>query len=223
MKIQNFEGFPKESIDFLWELRFNNNKEWFDLNRDRYKKVLKEPMDAFAKEMNELLSGLDSKLNTIPVVARANRDIRFSKNKAPYKDHKWVVFKPGIGSWQGKPAFYFEIAPEGFSYGMGFYDCESVVMQRFRKKVDANTLEFEKLIKRFEKQNLFHLEGDLYKRKFASDKSDKVMEWYQRKSIALISKTEMSELIYGREILKTVKEGFCFLIPYHKYFMSIVE
>ena len=50
---ESFTGFPREMIDFLWELRFNNNKEWFNANRDRYKLLLKEPMDAFAAQLGE--------------------------------------------------------------------------------------------------------------------------------------------------------------------------
>ena len=46
--MKKFEGFRPETIDFLWELRMNNSKEWMEQNRDRYKEVLKEPFDAFA-------------------------------------------------------------------------------------------------------------------------------------------------------------------------------
>ena len=53
-----FDGFPKEYIDFLWELRMNNNTEWFSANRDRYNNLLKEPMKLFAAEMTERLNGM---------------------------------------------------------------------------------------------------------------------------------------------------------------------
>ena len=43
-----FEGFTAETIDFLWELRMNNSREWMEENRDRYKRVLKEPFDSLA-------------------------------------------------------------------------------------------------------------------------------------------------------------------------------
>ena len=45
-----FEGFTAETIDFLWELRMNNSREWMEENRDRYKRVLKEPFDSLAAE-----------------------------------------------------------------------------------------------------------------------------------------------------------------------------
>ena len=97
-----FNGFSREMSDFLVELRFNNNREWFDNNRERYFSLLKEPMDSFAREMNAELCRRTG-IKTIPSVSRINRDIRFSKNKEPYRDHRWVVFKRDTGEWKHKP------------------------------------------------------------------------------------------------------------------------
>lgn len=102
-----FEGFPKEYIDFLWELRMNNNAEWFNENRERYNSLIKEPMKLFSDEMTERLNKDGMGESFYPAVSRANRDIRFSKDKSPYKDRKWVVFNYGEGRWQRKSCFYF--------------------------------------------------------------------------------------------------------------------
>ena len=91
-KNEIFEGFPKEMSEFLIELRFNNNKEWFDLNRNRYFDLVKEPMDLFSNELNDELIKKTG-IKTIPSVSRINRDIRFSKNKEPYRDHRWVIIQ----------------------------------------------------------------------------------------------------------------------------------
>lgn len=53
-----FDGFPKEYIDFLWELRMNNNTEWFSENRDRYNNLLKAPMKLFAAEAADMLNSM---------------------------------------------------------------------------------------------------------------------------------------------------------------------
>ena len=93
---ENFSGFSDEMCRFFIELRFNNNKEWFGANRDRYTKLVKEPMDAFAAELNEALIK-QTGVKTMFSVSRINRDIRFTKNKEPYRDHRWVVFKRDVG------------------------------------------------------------------------------------------------------------------------------
>lgn len=219
--IDNFAGFPKELTDFLWELRFNNNKEWFDKNRDKYKTLLKDPMDSFAFDLSQMIVKSSGNM-AIPAVSRMNRDIRFSKNKEPYRDHKWVVFKREVGAWKDKPAMFFEIGPEYYTVGMGIYESLPAYMKAFRKKVDSNTAEFERLIKNYDESDFFSLEGDLYKRKFADDKSEEVMNWYQRKSIALICNRKIDELVYSRELLDFCNKQFQFLMPMMDYMMSVI-
>lgn len=219
-QVDSFIGFPKELTDFLWELRFNNNKEWFDKNRDRYKTLLKDPMDRFGADLSQML--IKSTGNTfIPVASRINRDIRFSKNKEPYRDHKWMVLKHGEGVWKDKPAMFFELGPDYYMVGMGIYDSLPGYMKAFRKKIDSNTAEFERLIKRYDGNRSFSLEGNMYKRKMGADKSDAVMNWYQRKSIALICKKEIDDLLYSRDLLNFCHEQFQFLLPMMKYMMAV--
>ncbi len=216
-----FEGFPEELTDFLWELRFNNNKEWFNENRSRYHTLFKEPMDAFAKEVNEILIEKTG-IKTISSVSRINRDIRFSKDKSPYRDHKWVVFKREDGAWKNKPVMYFEIGPDYYSIGMGIYESLPLYMKAFRKKVDANVAEFERLIKKYEGSKDFKLVGDMYKKKMADDKSEMVMNYYQRKSISLICDKPIEDIVYKRELIDWCIEKFLYLKPMVDFMSSIV-
>ncbi|MBS4960346.1 MAG: DUF2461 domain-containing protein [Clostridiales bacterium] len=221
--IDRFEGFPSEMIDFLWDLRFHNNKEWFDQNRDRYKILLKEPMDQFGREMAARFSSIDPEITAIPVVSRINRDIRFSKDKSPYRDRKWVVFKQDTGNWKEKPVYYFEVRPECYCYGMGFYCCKPETMKRFRQKIDAAPSVMEELIDRYCAQKEFVLDGDIYKKKFQTEYSEKMMDWYQRRSIVLQCEKPLGHNLYNREILDEVEKGFRFLVPYHRYLISTVS
>ena len=76
-----FKGFPKEIIDFFWELRMNNNTEWFRENKDRYDTLVKTPMKLFSDEMAERLNNMKLGESFVPAISRANRDIRFAKDK----------------------------------------------------------------------------------------------------------------------------------------------
>lgn len=223
MKEDIFEGFTSETIDFMWQLRFNNNKEWMDKNRDTYKRVLKQPMDLFAKEMNERILSFGTKMNTVPVVSRVNRDVRFSKNKAPYKENKWVVFKKtDVSRWQETPIYYFELFPESYSYGMGFWNATPDYMKNFRKKIDANPFEFERLADAFEKQAIFGLEGDDYKRKLSTDKSDLIMKWYQKKSFYTTVNKPLDEFVFSRELMDVVQRDLCLLYDLYCYMIDIL-
>ena len=82
-----FEGFSKEALDFLQEIRENNTKEWFEANRERYEKLILEPSRAYVEEMGEHLMALVPTINAVPKINgslfRIDRDIRFRKDKTP--------------------------------------------------------------------------------------------------------------------------------------------
>jgi uncharacterized protein (TIGR02453 family) len=87
-----FEGFGKETFQFLAELGQNNERSWFEANRKRYEAYYLQPALAFIEELGPMLaSALPGGLRFEPRVNgslfRVNRDVRFSKDKRPYKDH----------------------------------------------------------------------------------------------------------------------------------------
>lgn len=195
----DFTGFTPETIDFLWELRMNNNKAWMEENRERYRTVLKEPFDALSAALTKKFLEKKNVPQMDFSISRINRDVRFSKDKSPYKARKWMVLKEPMTKaeqWKFRPVFYFEVMPEGYEYGMGFYEGRPAYMQAFRKKVDAAPDAFERLVKDTAKMKEFVLYGDSYKRPMGKgDYSPAVMDWYQRKSLGLTASREIDDLL----------------------------
>ena len=148
-----FEGFTAETIDFLWELRMNNSREWMEENRDRYKRVLKEPFDSLAAALvaeSIAFGGREMKCS----VSRINRDIRFSKDKSPYRASRWVVLYDAAlqgTAWKERPSFYFELNPEGYEPGLGMWCSPSAFLAAYRRKIESNPAAFERMAKKFEK------------------------------------------------------------------------
>lgn len=213
------KNITTETIDFLFELRLNNNKEWMQENRQRYLDVLKEPMDVLASNILLLLNQMNQGQAFISSVSRINRDIRFSKDKSPYKACKWIVWRRKHSEdWKEKPAYFFELMPEGYRYGMGMYDAPPAFMQRFRAKVDADLAGAEGMISEFQKQNIFVLEGEKYKRKMGEEKSEAVQDWYQRKSIAFTAKRPLEERLYEDTLAEQIVEEFKTLLPLYQFF-----
>ncbi len=217
-----FEGFPKEYIDFLWELRMNNNTQWFSENRERYNSLIKEPMKLFSDEMAERLNGMGMGEVFKPNISRANRDIRFSKDKSPYKDRRWVVFNYGNGRWQDKCCLYFEIAPEGWSYGMGLWDAGSDYMERYRNKLSADPASVKRLDKKIKGQKTFLPDGGIYKKNFVPKDADRaIAHWYQYRNPAFTSQYQITDSLFERELLDEVQAGFKFLKPFFLFFKDI--
>ena len=120
-----FTGFTPQTIDFLWELRMNNHKAFMEENRQRYQTVLKEPFDCLTKELIQRIEEIGKGMPRQASISRINRDIRFSKDKSPYRPKRWMVLHDGKQAgtdWKCQPVFYFELTPEAYYTGMGLYD-----------------------------------------------------------------------------------------------------
>jgi len=129
-----FSGFPQETFAFLAELAKHNNKPWFDKNRDYYREYVEAPADAFIftmeREMGARFSGVGRMHGKM---FRIYRDIRFSKDKTPYKTHIGIRFGEGIGSKCSGPVFYAHIEAEGLSLVTGVKEFEGNSLSRFRR------------------------------------------------------------------------------------------
>src|SRR5690242_9527174 len=94
-----FQGFPKGTVQFLSALRKNNDKAWFDAHRADYEDCYVEPAKAFVAAIAPRLEKLDPRIQAEPKVngsiLRINRDVRFAKDKSPYKDHLDLWFWSG--------------------------------------------------------------------------------------------------------------------------------
>jgi uncharacterized protein (TIGR02453 family) len=115
-----FRGFDKDAIAFLHELTIEMNREWFEANKDRYKRVWVEPLTELLETVAAKLARTYAPVKLTPHVFRIYRDTRFSKDKAPYKTHVAGVLRAGdVGSgmyfhvetgeeWVGAGTYYFE-------------------------------------------------------------------------------------------------------------------
>ncbi len=221
MKQNNvFEGFSKDLTDFLWELRFNNYKQWFDENRNRYQRVLKEPMDALAAELVRQVKERTGE-TFLCSVSRINRDVRFSKDKSPYRDHKWLVLKRGEGLWKDKPVLFFEVGADYYMAGLGIYERLPAYMKAFRKKVEANPALFLRLAQGLEAFP-FTVRGEDYKKKMGNWTDWQMGFWMQKKEISFLAERGIDELLYSRELLDWCMDAFLALLPMCKWMEEVV-
>jgi uncharacterized protein (TIGR02453 family) len=178
-------------------------------------------MKLLAKELEVYINELNKDLPCVSTISRLNRDVRFSKNKNPYKESSWLTLKPIDEDWKNRPVYFFELKATGYMYGMGYYSAEPATMTRFRKYVDEKPQELEKVIKLFSNQTAFSLEGDKYKKKFNVDYNEAIMNWYCRKSIDLISFHDIDELIFTPEIVDIVKKDFAAINEIYRYMWQL--
>jgi len=219
----DFKGFNPITNDYLIGIRFNNCKEWFHENKNIYQKNVHEPICLLADECFDFMKNMDSDFDEKPKISRANRDIRFSKNKNPYKESKWFFLrkdgKPDL--IYEKPTYFFEISPDWYRYGF-FYAPSPKGLCKFRKKVDADNYGLDKIIDYFNSQNIFKLYGNMYKKNFNKNLNEKLSNWYNRKSFEFTCYGSYEdEFFYESKLKDIVCNGFKILYPIYKYFNNI--
>jgi len=135
------------TLQFLSELRENNNREWFAENKVRYeaaKAQLEALVEYLLKEAGKFTDLENTKVKDC--IFRIYRDIRFSKNKVPYKTHLAFAIGPG-GKSSGRIDFYIQIEPGGESFlGGGMWDPTPGQLAKFRQEIDYNVHELKSII-----------------------------------------------------------------------------
>ncbi len=134
-----FSGFPKEGSAFLMGLEKNNKKEWFDAHRDEYENSVLEPAKLFVEAMGQRLHAISKNIHAEPRVngsiRRINRDVRFSKDKSPYKNHLDLQFWEGGTERCGSCSFLFRMYHDRVVLGVGVYEFSKPGLDAYRRAV----------------------------------------------------------------------------------------
>ena len=132
-----FQGYPGAALKFLRELAANNEKAWFEANRAIYESAVKEPTAALIAAVAEALRARDLPLEgtTKRSGFRIHRDVRFSKDKRPYKTNVGSVwYRQGSGK-DGAGILYFHFAPTGCFVAAAFYMPGPDVLSSIRERI----------------------------------------------------------------------------------------
>ncbi|MBU5625794.1 DUF2461 domain-containing protein [Oscillibacter sp. MSJ-2] len=216
-----FQGFDDATVDFMWGIRFNNEKPWFEANKQTYLDHFYTPMRYLADEVYAHLSEKCPDYGLICRVSRIYRDARRLFGRGPYKDHLWFsVERPG-GAWSVQPCFWFELGPESWGYGLGYYSAQPVTMMKLRARMDANPAPMEKLTRSLSRQSEFQIEGEEYKKPKAQAPSALLAPWYRKKNFSISHNEALSEELFHRQLLDRLIRGYDFLIPYYGYFVTL--
>ena len=218
-----FTGYSDKSIDFLWGIRFNNERPWFEAHKPDYLQYVLLPTRELGEEVYDYMAGKYPELWLNLHVSRIYRDARRLFGRGPYKDHLWLSLRHENDAWPCRPEFFFEISPERYSYGMGFWSATPQVMEKFRRQLAENPAPFEALARQFARQEEIPLRGETYKRPKAPAPSAVLEPWFNRKNMALWREVPYDDAVFSREILGTLEKTFDFLVPYYRYFAALCQ
>lgn len=211
--------YGKNLLQFLTELSQNNHKEWFETNRTRYQD-LREQFTATMTDLHaELLKFDDNmqKVNPKGSLFRINRDIRFSKDKTPYKIHFSSYFAEG-GTQSELAGYYVHIQPNNSFVGGGMYAPQPADIKKIRQEIDYNSEEFLQIISQADFKEYFQvLQGEKLKNVPKEyDKEHPLGEYLKMKGFFVATNLD-DKLVCSQDFIPQVSKIFKAMHPLNTF------
>jgi uncharacterized protein (TIGR02453 family) len=199
-----------QTLRYLTQLKKNNNKPWFDAHRAQYE-AARIDFSNFIQMVIEALQKTDTTITGLTArdcLFRINRDIRFSKDKTPYKAHFGASIKRG-GRKSGFAGYYFHLEPGHSFIGGGMWMPEAPALKNMRQEIDYNWEEFQSIL---QEKNFKKIYGDIYKGDDVSlsttpkgyEKDNPAADYLRLKSFIAETKMADEELVKATLHKKTV-------------------
>jgi uncharacterized protein (TIGR02453 family) len=225
---RHFQGFSRKTFTFLRDLGRHNDKAWFEAHRPVYEQHVLQPLRDLVTDLADAMLGIDLSFEVEPAVgktiSRIYRDTRFARDKSPFRDCMWITFKrPGMDWSRYIPGYFLEINRTWYRYGLGFYDAAPDLMARFRRRIDEDPKTFLKAVAWFDKQDIFTLQGEPYKRPIGRDKPEPIRTWYQYKSFYLSRDCGIDDTILSPQFADRLATHFIMAAPLYHYIRRIAS
>lgn len=185
--------YTDEALQFLRELELNNNKPWWEANKQRYEDVVRTPSLTLIEAMAPRIADISPHYLAIAKksggsMMRPFRDIRFSKDKTPYKTNIGLHFKHRNGKDVHAPGFYFHVGTDGVFLGVGMWQPDGPSLASIRARIDEDPKGWTRVRDSKAMRATFRLGGESLKRPPRGfDKGHPLIEDLKRKDHILVA------------------------------------
>jgi uncharacterized protein (TIGR02453 family) len=225
--LMSFNGFSSNTLEFLIENRLNNSKSWYDEHKTEYNNFVLSPLKELVCDLSSYMLEIDPFLEVTPAtnktISRIYRDTRFSKDKSLFRINMWLVFTRPKKSWPDFPAFFFEVFPDKYRYGVGHYQASRETMDAYRKLIHTNHPVFRKALSCYESQHTFQLMGDPYKKSLVPGNPDNIKEWYDQKNIYFEHVSTNLKPLFSKNLVTELRTEFNTLGPIYRFLCEGAE
>ena len=204
-------------------LSFNNNREFFHSNHDWYVESVRKPLTELAYELTDTIELIDPNLERRPekVVSRINRDLRFTKDKSPYRDYMWIGYEAQSENKNRLPGFYVGISAVGVEWGMGIYEENRPLMNANRQRLENDSAALDGITAELSEH--FRLEASAFKRmKLPEGLNGIAAMWYPVRTFTFVNESKDMELITSGSLGGYLKRELLRLKPAYDYFSGLI-
>ena len=197
-----FQGIPPAAVDFFAELERNNNREWWAAHKAVHEKAVRAPMTALAAELEDEFGPIK--------VYRPHRDVRFSADKAPYKDHQGLVADTGTAT-----GWYAQVSSRGLMTAGGWYTGAADQIQRFRLAVDDDRAgpALQHLVEDLEAED-FVIDGEQLRTRPRGVSPDHPrLNLLRHKSLTAVREYGVPDWLESPEVLERIRQDWRVLTP----------
>jgi uncharacterized protein (TIGR02453 family) len=220
--------FSPDLFKFLTDLANNNEREWFQANKNRYDGSVKEPaldfIEEFAKPLAKISPHFEANARASGgSLFRIHRDTRFGADKTPYKHNTGLHFRHERAKDAHAPGFYLHLQPRQCFMGVGIWRPESKVAYQIREHIAANPAEWKKATRSAKFKGLYQLNGEALKRPPKGfDPEHKLVEDLKRKdfiAIAQLTQKQVTAANFQSDFAKMCRAG----APFMKFLCDALE
>ena len=228
MQPPSFAGFSPETVRFLTELEQNNDKLWFEANRQRFEGQLMEPardfVVALGARLREIAPEVQADPRTDRSIFRLHRDTRFSPDKSPYKSHLGLWFWEGPGHRMSNPGFYFHLEPPNLMVAAGLHVFPKPFMEAYRRAVVDPQLgsELEAAVRAIVAHETYAFSAPQYKKTPRGfDPDHPRQRWLLHSGLSAGVEMEIPAWLYGSQIVDECMRRYAELLPLHRWLVRV--
>jgi len=220
--------FTQDAFTFLKKLSENNNREWFNENKQEYEDKVRTPALDFIADMSYDLSKISHHFLAVPKKAggslmRVNRDVRFGKDKSPYKTNVGIQFRHVLGKDVHAPGFYVHVEPNECFIGVGIWRPDSSSLSKIRDGIVEDGKLWTKSSNDKNFRKYFSLTGDsLINAPRGYAKDHPLLEDLKRKDFIAVNSISEKD-VCSKQFKAQVVKRFQASVPFMKFLCKALE
>lgn len=215
--------FSQETLDFLVQNHLNDSRAWFREHAAQYRQFVIRPFQELVTALTPAALEIDPQFVTAPridkTICRIWRDTRFSNDPSLYRDTMWLIFKRSKMHSTQFPGLYFEVGPQGFSYGGGFYHASTSYMNTLRRLILAGDPAFLAALDAYEGSK-FEIHGDCYRRPRYPDRPEPLRRWLERRNIGFEADSADFDLLYSDRLGEVLSKELLRFAPIYRFLLK---